>query len=135
MSTSLRSSKGALGSLASRFILPKSERSPRESFRALVLTYGVAILAVSLILALAPVLIRHSTSLDLTLILIFVLLVTTWIGGKGPGLAAAAGFELVTIAYIRPHGSGSFTAYVFGHASIIVLYFLLIFVVSARRNA
>jgi hypothetical protein len=71
-----------------------------KGVRSVLLRYvlPVAVFAVILLISLG-VMRFFSFRLDLTILIIALIIVTAWLGGRGPGLLVVAVFEIVIILY------------------------------------
>src|SRR5438045_7808088 len=65
--------------------------------RSFLLRYGLAFVTCVVTLLIAILLQSYSIKLNLTILIIFAIIIPVWYGGRGPGLLVAIVFEMVTI--------------------------------------
>jgi PAS domain S-box-containing protein len=98
------------------------------------LRYGLALLAFGLTVALSIALNRYEIKLNLTIPIVLALVVTSWYGGRGPGLLLGVLFQVTTILYttVPP---GALPQMIFLWFSVFSLYVFLAVLISGQRRA
>ena len=106
-----------------------------KELRSSALRYGLGLVSFAVTLFIALVLRYYSINVNLTILVVVVLLGTTWYGGRGPGLMLAVLLEVATIL-LTPAVAGTSTArLIFAYFNLLVLLVTLVLLVSGRRRA
>jgi PAS domain S-box-containing protein len=106
-----------------------------KTVKSAILRYGLGVLSFALTISISLLLRHYSIRIELTLLVIFVLIGTTWYGGRGPGLLVVALFLLATVIVSSPSPQTSIGKLIFAYFNIVVLFITLVVLVSGRRNA
>ena len=105
-----------------------------KQIRSAALRYGLALGSFAITLSIALVLRHFSININLTILVVVVLLGTTWYGGRGPGLLLALLLEVATII-LTPPAQTSTARLIFAYFNLLVLLVTLVLLVSGRRHA
>lgn len=106
-----------------------------KQIRSAALRYGLALGSFAITLFIALVLRHYSININLTILVVVVLLGTTWYGGRGPGLLLAVLLEVATIILTPATAQTSTGRFIFAYFNLLVLLVTLVLLVSGRRRA
>lgn len=110
------------------------ELSTKAKFKTLAFQYGIAAATVVVTLVISIAFTSYSIKLNLTILVMASVLISTWYGGKGPGLFATFVFVLVTAISKPPTPDEYVINYVFGHVSVLAVFVFMVYMISARRR-
>ncbi|CAN5459706.1 hypothetical protein BH10ACI3_BH10ACI3_01490 [soil metagenome] len=99
------------------------------------LRYGWAFLMFGLTIGLSVLLSNLGIKINLTIPVVFALVATAWLGGRGPGFLISVLFEATTIIYTPIPPDSSIPKAVFGYFSVFLLYIFLVVVLTSLQNA
>ncbi len=106
-----------------------------KDIRSTTLRYGLALGSFAITLFIALVLRHFSININLTILIVVVLLGTTWYGGRGPGLLLAFLLEAATIILTPAAAQTSTGRLIFAYLNLLVLLVTLVLLVSGRKRA
>ncbi len=106
-----------------------------KKIRSTAMRYGLGLGSFAVTLFIALVLRYYSINVNLTILVVVVLLGTTWYGGRGPGLLLAVLLEVATIMLTPAVPQTSTGRLVFAYFNLLVLLVTLVLLVSGRRRA
>lgn len=118
--------------------LPEFYSDKPSGTRSILLRYGLAVGLFALTLGTYLLLAYFNFRLSLTIVLLVILLITTWYGGKGPGLllthlVLVASLIIMVKTPIPPNSSiGRAT---FGYFSTYFLMIVIVLLISSRKTA
>jgi two-component system cell cycle sensor histidine kinase/response regulator CckA len=102
--------------------------------RSLVFRYGLAVVAVGVILGVSLLLQQFEVRLNLTLLVFFGLVVVTWYAGRGPGILLAVLVQIVVLLLQPLPTDDSLPRALFAHFSVFALLVFMVLLVSSRKS-
>jgi PAS domain S-box-containing protein len=103
-------------------------------FKSIALRYGLAVGLFAAAIGISLLLQKFSIKINLTILIMGVIFLASWYGGRGPGILSALLLEATTIIYTPVPPDSSVAKVAFGHFSVTLLLLSFALLISGRRS-